>query len=500
MKLKITILGLFLSAMVSAQVSDLMKLADGKLTFSSMLYDSSDKLFGYFYLYERDVDKDSKKLEYVLLDKNLNKVNNGEFSMSYNPRILYHFDDCTLIDDKIILSKSYAYIPFFSSNTINYLTSTFQIITLKDKHVSPEYVYNNGEFKEAPSDLSVLKSENKRTETKYIINAFAGSDNAGFYVTEYNKNNQNYLEKDLMFFNKDLTFKWKYTYNPEGTPDNFSSFRFLHFKNNNLYIMETTWAGLNAYARKIVALDFATGKKKYEYRIEFPGCEHIHRIWAREVDSHLYIVGDYVKESSYLNFDYKKRLGFYRIVLNNDGTEADSKYIPWSGLSPFATLNEKGKDADKFTLNPKRFFIFNNKKISIVTEQYRSSFWSTRTGKIVVLNFDTAFHLQSADTIYKEESKLNGSGFLFSQYIRNDTAAIFFYRNVFNNKETDKQEVVLGINMISDGKVTEEKVPLYSKNEYYIDVLPAKEGFIMLREYNGNAKYNQIRLEKLNYE
>lgn len=500
MKLKITILALLFSAMVSAQVSDLMKLADGKLTFSSMLYDSGDKLFGYFYLYERDEDKGSKKLEYVLLDKNLNKVNNGEFSMSYNPNILYRFDDCTLIDDKIILTKSYAYIPFFSSNTINYLTSTFQIITLKTKSVSPEYLYNNGEFKEAPSDLSVLKKENKHTETKNIVNAFAGSDNAGFYVTEYNKNNLNYLEKDLTFFNKDLSFKWKYTYNAESTPMSYTSFRFLHFKNNNLYIIETAWRGEHAISRKIVALDFSTGKKKYEYQLEFPGCAFIHRIWAREIDSELYLVGDYVKEEAYLDFEFKKRLGFYRIVINKDGTVTDTKYLPWGKLQPFVTLNEKGKDADKYTLSPKRFFIFNNKKISIVNEQYRSSFWSTYTANIVVLNFDNTFRLQSADTIVKAKSRPNGSGFLFSQYIRNDTAAIFLYRTIFDNEITRKKEVVLGIHMIGDGKVTEEKIPLYSKNEYYIDVLPAKEGYIMLREYNGNAKYNQIRLEKLNYE
>ncbi len=36
------------------------------------------------------------------------------------------------------------------------------------------------------------------------------------------------------------------------------------------------------------------------------------------------------------------------------------------------------------------------------------------------------------------------------------------------------------------------------KEKYSIDPFPAKEGYIMLREYNEKDKYNQIRLEKIN--
>jgi hypothetical protein len=66
---------------------------------------------------------------------------------------------------------------------------------------------------------------------------------------------------------------------------------------------------------------------------------------------------------------------------------------------------------------------------------------------------------------------------------------------LFNNTPN----LILGINTIINGKLSEEKIPLTAKKKYSIYPQPAKEGYIMLREYNEKDKYNQIRLEKLNY-
>ena len=151
MRFRIVVLALLFSLFAKAQVSDLMKLAEGSLIYTSIVYDSDDNLYGYFYLYQMDAEKNRKKLEYVLLDKNLNKVNNGEFSTGSGGKAKYKFDNCTLIDNKIILTKDYYYTPTFSIDGIPvYLATTFQIITLQDRSVSPEYLYKDGNFVEAP--------------------------------------------------------------------------------------------------------------------------------------------------------------------------------------------------------------------------------------------------------------------------------------------------------------------------------------------------------------
>jgi hypothetical protein len=497
-----------------------MKLAEGSLIYSNIVYDSDDNLYGYFYIYQMDAEKNRKKLEYVLLDKNLNKVNNGEFSTGSGGKTKYKFDNCILIENKIILTKDYYYTPTFTIDGIPvYLATTFQIISLKDRSVSPEYLYKGGSFVEAPTDLSTLKDETKKEETKNVISAFSNEKNTGFYITQYNQKQKNHLEKEIKFFDKDLNFKWNYIYNPNADPENYTTFKFLHLKGDNLYIAETKWIKRNVNSYNIVALNIRTGEKKYEYKMEFPGCGKIHNLNTKEVEGKLVIAGTYVKEDKDMSFDFKKRLGFYRIVLNADGSEADKKYLPWTSLAPQVSINENGYDKNGYTLNPRRYFLFANGKISIVSERYNpgksavnvliplvdvivaaATYKPQCTGDIVVMNFNKDFVFESADTIRKEVSKENYSDYLFSQYIRNDTAGVFFYSNIVQNKKEKKEDLVLGIDLIADGKVTEEKIPVYSKKKYFIKVMPAKEGYIMLREYNEKEKYNQLRLEKLNYE
>lgn len=517
MKIRIFILlGLFgLFSSLSAQVLDLMKLAKGSLIFSQPVYDSDEHLYGYFFMYEQDAEIDSKKLEYVLLDKNMNKVNNGEFSIPYNKKVNYKYYDCTLIDNKIVLSKNY----YTGNYNTNYLVNTFQVLSLDSQTVSDEYIYKDDRLIKAPSDLMTLKEQNAKLETKNIVSAFASKSGSGFYITEYNKKHADYLERDLVFFDKDLNFKWKYEYNPDGKTKLYNSFHFLHFKNNTLYIAETKWVNKKAEGYKIVALDFTTGKKKYEYQLESSKDTYVHRLKTKEIDGNLYIVGDYMENPKNMIFDYTKRQGIYRVVLDGSGNVLNKKYLPWSTFSPDAILNKNGRDKAGFYLLPVNYFIFKDGSVSILTEKYKPlkkgisvpiflidilvyslTYKPPKTSDFQLLNFDKDFNINGTELIHKEATEYNRTDFLFSQYIHNESAAAFFYRNSFKNNQTKKQDVILGINVLKEGKLTQEKIPLYSKKQYYIDVLPAKEGYIMLREYNEKDKYNQIRLEKLNYE
>ncbi len=52
---------------------------------------------------------------------------------------------------------------------------------------------------------------------------------------------------------------------------------------------------------------------------------------------------------------------------------------------------------------------------------------------------------------------------------------------------------------VIDGKFKQEIIPISEKDNYQVMPYVAKEGYILLREYNNKDKYNKIRLEKLNY-
>jgi len=102
-------------------------------------------------------------------------------------------------------------------------------------------------------------------------------------------------------------------------------------------------------------------------------------------------------------------------------------------------------------------------------------------------------------TIRKDVTYKNETDYLFSQTLKKNNGVVFFHSNTMKDAKTHKKNDMLGINSIINGKLTQELIPLYQKKKYTITPMPAKEGYIMLREYNEKDDYNQIRLEKLNF-
>jgi hypothetical protein len=519
MKFKLLLLSLLCSCFSYAQVQDLAKLADGKMVFSNTLFDSHNKLYGYFFIYERDADKVNKKMEYVLLDKNLNKVNNGEFSDVVLPFDLYsYYYDCTLMGDYLILDKVYKRFKQFSNNYYEFLVNSYQIISLKDNSVSAEFRYENGSFLELTKDVKVLKNMNKKLETKNMVDAFSSDNQKGFIITQFNKNNKDYLEKEIKFFNEKKELQWTYEYNPNGTKKEFVTFHFLHVKNNNIYVAESKIKNSHCTEYKIANIDFTTGKKKYEYLFENDSSKYRHSFVLKEVGSKLIITGVYVPYKKNGFYDYKKNVGFFKIVLDENGKEIEKTYNKWTDFTGTVNVNKKGFDKRKFKLLDKKFFFFEDGSISILTEKYKpevpgvnipipllniaiylATYRSEKTSDFILFNFDKQFALNKVDTIKKNFTKANSSDYLFSQYIKNDTGAVFFYQNKVKDEKTKKESVILGINTLINGQLTEEKIPIFSEKKYEIQPMPAKEGYIMLREFNEKDKYNQVRLEKLNY-
>jgi hypothetical protein len=118
---------------------------------------------------------------------------------------------------------------------------------------------------------------------------------------------------------------------------------------------------------------------------------------------------------------------------------------------------------------------------------------------MILFHFDKDFNLLKSNTIEKTTTYDNSSDYLFSQKIKDGDGLAFFYINNKKDAKTGKRNNVLGINSFINGTLTTEEIPLSAKKEFQLIPMPAKEGYIMLREYNQKAKYNQIRLEKLNY-
>lgn len=490
-----------------SQIQDLAKLAEGKIVYSSNLYDSNENLYGYFYLYERDANSQFKTMEYVFLDKNLNKISNKEFKIKLFKNVFSTYYECTLMGDYLILNKYYYYTSGFISTSKPLLT-TFQTISLKDNTVSAEYNYEDGQFKEFIADFDNMKKVYKGIETKSYVNGFNNGAFKGFFITEDHQK-KSYLEKEIKFFNENRELVWKYEYNPTGNENNYNSFHFLHVNKNTIYVAvpkmnNSNWMNPLVIQYAIVALDMKTGQKKYEYILENKQSEYSHTLRVKEIDSELYITGNF---SPYKTSDFSldQNLGFYKIVLDDKGKELEKKYSTWANFDSQLKVDKRGRVDGNYRLKPINTFFFKDGSVSFLTEKYKiDNFHQGMAANtdFILFNMKPDFTPGEVKTIKKEKSYMNDN-FLFSQYIKDQTGAVFFFYDVvqgaFQSAFTDNQKVFLGINTILNGKLTEEKIPLTAKKKYSIIPHPAKEGYIMLREYNENDKYNQVRLEKLNY-
>ena len=508
---------LFFSIVSTAQIQDLARLADGKLVFQSTLRDGDNKLYGYFFLYEKNIGTDSITMEYVMLDKNLNKALRGTFNepkMKFKIKRTYY--DCSMMGRKLVLDRTYNQKKTFGLDEL--ILNTFQFIDLDNNTVSLEYKCVDAQFQALTGDFKKEIRKNKSITGKTIINLFTGDSVSGFIVNIQDKNQQNYLEKDLHFFDEDRNYKWTYTYNPNAAKNDYNSYRILYSCGNTLYVALNQIKDYMYSAYDIVAIDINSGKERYKYNFDSKTKPYQRNFYIREIDGQLNLIGSYTNRMKInTGYDFTKSLGFYRIRLDSAGNELESKEFDWADYSKHLKLDEYGFDTVGFKLMPRQYFVFKDNKISILTEKFKPYNQGTLVpipfvGNIVQLatqkaqqiddfvlfNFDSDMNLVRVDTIAKEICKNRSTDFSFAEYIQDREGIVFFHVNFF---EVDKvKQVVLGINTLINGTLSQEKIPLFSKKEYSIYPMPAKEGYVMLREVNEKEKLNQIRLEKLNYD
>ena len=504
MKFKLLTLCLFCSLFTFSQMQDLAKLADGEQVFNTILFDSYENLYGYFYIYQVDKkDKKTLQYEYVVLDKNLNKVNNGTFEgparrFPLEPK----FYNCTLMGDNLILDKIYV-----GQDGLSYL-NTVQIISLKNNTVSVEKQYKNNEFVDADTyNLKIFSLA--YAKTRYFISALSNKYNSGFFVVD-NKN-----DKEISFFNCNFKKQWSYAFNGKDSLNIVhSNFKIKMLKDNAIYATEVcTDKTKKTTSYKITAIDFTTGKKKYDYEMN-TNKDKLYYTYGnfKAINNKLIITGYYNNNLGYLDFrQYFK--GLYKIMLDENGKEVEKSYHPWSDFNSKIKLSHKGRAKGNYYLNNKNYFVFEDGSVSILDEMYKPEknhlwfvpiigfFTNTpqKTKNFIIFNFDTKFNLSRVDTIRKDVTYDNVTDYLFSQTLKKSNGVVFFHTNIMKDSKTHKKNNMLGINSIIDGKLNQELIPLSQKKEYEIIPMPAKEGYIMLREYNEKDKYNQIRLEKLNY-
>ncbi|TWP28694.1 hypothetical protein ETU09_05085 [Apibacter muscae] len=516
MKKLLLFLLLSISGFISAQIQDLATLASGKLVYSTILYNTDDQVYGYIYFFDQgDIDKENKQLEYVLLDKNLNKVANNTFTYkNYKHGINFNFTGCNFINqNEIMLRMEYS---AKKKPTIY----TYRIIKFNDKKISPEYWYKNETIEEAP--------KNYKEYEKHIHEL----NNLGFFIP--NKENNGFLVKELFlkdtgsnkfikFYSTDNEQQWVYDYSLYKDSDKYINISLQESSLNTLYLF--VFRNYNYFISfyQIIALNSKNGKKKYDFYL--PSNKN-HTIKFKEINNHLVITGNYspTKESKGILsnpdpgiFNLEKNEGFYSIVLDEEGNKVKEKYTQWEDFKEYIKIEENGRIDKNYRLKPADYFVFDDGSISILTEKSKPSKYvsvaslistlniatisaiedSQKAEDFILFSMDSDFNIKKVEIIEKDLTKDRSYNYLFSQYKSRGNEAAFFYQTYLKSEK----EWILSINSInSNGIIKEDKIPMSSKDEKFtILPIPAKEGYILLREYNEiDEKYNQLRLEKLN--
>jgi len=492
MRNKILLFFLLVSLAVKAQISNISELASGTLELFTPLAEVDGSIYGYFTVFKlEDVSEIEEKYEYVLLDKNLNKVANGEFTDVRYKKLASSFLYPEKIKDKIILSKVH-YLPYKPKFTF----VTHRTLDLITNKFSKEFYYEDGSFIEGSRGTKKIKKEAKALKTFEFPIAFK----EGFFLFEKLKGTNTSLKemKSLKAFNIDKNKVWEYTYNPNEEPLDYS-FSVLDDENVIFWTFNT-----KTKSQVFHSLDPKTGKVIFTYELENKKSDYNHLFNVIALEDTYVIIG---KMSPYKStgYDYEKAKGLFKIELSKKGNEISKEYITWEEISPdLLEIKKNGKLEDGYKLSARKFFVFKDGSASIITEKRKENMnlflgqVNVKTTDFLILNFDKNFKLKNVETIEKEKSKWTNSDYLFSQKIKDGNGVVFFYNDHKKDEDSKKKNWVLGIVTIINGKMTHEQIPMTSE-EHSIYPYVAKEGHILLREYNKDADYDQIRLERLNY-
>jgi hypothetical protein len=491
MKIYLYLLLFCFTAISSAQVSDLTSLASGSMEIFSPVFDDTQNVYGYFSLFKKErVNKTQDKYEYVLLDKNLNKVANGNFIDKRYKSFEAQYFTPEMVENKLLITKVYTN----TMRTIFYTSS--RLLNLETNSISePFYVY---EKKLSKGFLPEENFKKKLRKQKFVPIPLSLKN--GFLFIESNVKQEAENPTSIKFYDTDFNKKWEYNF---GEEDRNTSIKYSFLKHDNNYVFFSKHLiGFKKSYLEIHKIDISSGKRVFSYEIENENSKYSHSYTLKNLDNKIVVCG---KISPYKRGGYnmEQSVGFFKIVIDNDGNELFKKYFLWEEANNYVDINEKGKLKRGYKLLARSYFVFKDERIVVLTEKAKNAYnvllgmEVAKSTDFVVFEFDKDFNLEEAKTITKDKSKYITSDFLFDQYLNNDKDGVFFYRNYQEDTDSKDKNWILGIVSMVDGNMNHEKVPI-SSDDFFIVPYIAKEGYILLREFNKDSEFDEIRLEKLN--
>lgn len=495
-----------------AQIQDLYKMTTGELYSSFYVFDEEDELWGYFFLYDQgEVEKSVHEMKYVILDNELNVVATNTFEQGLMRYWKPDFSSVSKVGDYLFLngvmklyeSKLNAWLPKVSIQ---------REIQLSKNEVSEEFVVSKGQWKvneDAPKDF---KAEYRNPTSYMTIESAKYNGDLVHIASDVRRDGFSMSAESIAMYDKDHNKVWSTRLSKLNNykPGLVSQ---LNVHDDCLTFILTTFkvrmSGMQNLSVKVVCLDLATGKSKFIYELENEKSKNAHDFGMKQMGEDIELIGFYSDDRDDGASNMSKRTGMFRKIIGSEGEVKLEKYLPWSGMSKKLDITKKGQMDGKYFVNLLSAETLKNGKTIIIAEKtipqrYNvgmallgvSSYTKRKTTDLLCFIFDPMFDLERVEVIEKAKSKGNFTDFIFSEKRGDDDSVDFFFSD-FKEVEGSKGQWFLGINTYKDDKITTEEIPI-SSDDYVIVPLRAKEGYILLREYNVDDKYDKLRLEKLN--
>ena len=531
------LLFVMISGLYFSQIVELKKLSTGKLADASVLYDrNNDDIYGYFYIFEKDkISKTEKLYEYILLDKNLNKVCSGEFK---------HSSPCT--DGGAWLS--FRFQPVYRNGFIsigisyyyyyNWYTFAYRLLDVKENTLSDAFTLL--------PDLT-KKYNPEPTKAKNVVFFRYYSNPFGYTLDTPLKSWKDdgvyfYTKNKTYFVNEKLEPLWSYSYNEGKTDKNeytniifspkydkrskniLSAFKSLEGKQNQ---KKTSKGELS---RSYLFFDKNSGKLISEI---FPFGTVSEKEEIKDVSTSTYFIDEAKQTVTFIcrtvtskgiSLDEDLIQGFSKTVYSlSDGKELKRDYFTWNQLSQYLNIDEYGyvkeKNEPNCYLYLHNVLLKDDGNMIFILEEYKTltgsavSSAGAKINDLFFMELDKDMKLVQFQRIDKEKKSIrNGirmTGSTVSRYgyfdyvgyedLGNDNY-LFFYYNKQEPEIGSEKQWMLGIISYINGKFAEQKLPMKSEDGSDMDITPAKKGYIMIYEtFKDKDRSPELRLEKINY-
>ena len=296
---------------------------------------------------------------------------------------------------------------------------------------------------------------------------------------------------------------WKYKYNVSGDKKTSEIFSFIEKDENYIYAFLTKKVKSDK-SFYLLVLDMKTGKEVYKELLNganetvLENIEYYGRITnSKTFDDKIVMLG-----RNYIEGNTTQSIGFTRMTIDKKSFAVEIKFLNYGrGLEKFIPkLDKYGGVEGSYLLIPKDLFFLKDGSIGILMEKYKpqGQYSASKSTDLVYIYTDKEFNVSGVQVFEKEKTKWFHSDYLFSQYLNDGNDVAFFFKDRQKDDETKEKNWNLFINTLIGGKFNQEIVPISSKENIIYPYI-AKEGYILLQEFNKKDKYNNVRLERLNY-